>query len=229
MLDAGGLAEGLVVGLDVVDHDAPLAVDVDGAPRLDVLGLGGAEVGLLCDVPQAVHRVLSVGQHVLVQLLHGVVVVLDGLLDLVGRVLGVLEAVRLRVAVGTLGLGVVGVVGGVLSVGGGGGVVGVGVVRGGMVGVRVVRGWVGGGSMVRGRVDGGGGVGGGRRVAIWGGRVGGGGGVMRRRGVVRRGVVGAGVEGRVKVGVGLGLGLRLGQDDRDDGGGDDLKENRSSN
>lgn len=103
VLDAGGLAEGLVVGLDVVDHDPPLAVHVDGAPRLDVLDVGGAEVRLLGDVPQAVHRVLRVGQHVLVQLLHGVVVVLDGLLDLVGRVLGVLQAVRLGVAVGCTG------------------------------------------------------------------------------------------------------------------------------
>merc|ERR1712045_630678 len=47
VLDAGGLAEGLVVRLDVVDHDPPLAVHVDGAPRLDVLDVGGAEVGLL--------------------------------------------------------------------------------------------------------------------------------------------------------------------------------------
>ena len=52
VLDAGGLAQGLVVRLDVVDDDPPLAVHVDGAPRLDVLGLGGAEVRLLGDVTQ---------------------------------------------------------------------------------------------------------------------------------------------------------------------------------
>ena len=58
----------------------------------------------------------------------------------------------------------------------------------------------------------------------------GGGGVVGRRGGVGRvdRVDGAGVEGRVQVGVGLGfcLGLRLGQDDRDDGGGDDLEESK---
>jgi len=46
-LDPGRLGEGLVVGLDVVDDDLPVAVDVDGSQGLDVGSLGGAEVSLL--------------------------------------------------------------------------------------------------------------------------------------------------------------------------------------
>ncbi len=103
LLHAGGLAQQLVVSLDVVDDDAPLAVHVDGAQWLDVLGLGGAQVGLLHDILQAVNGVLGVGEHILVQLLHGVIIVLDGLLNLVGGVLGVLQAVSVRLVRQELG------------------------------------------------------------------------------------------------------------------------------
>ena len=102
LLDPCGLGQGLVVGLDLVDHDPPLAVDVDGPLGLDVGGLGGAEVGLLHDLLQAGHAVVSVGQDVLVHLLDRVVVVLDGLLDLVGGVFLVLKAPGLRVVNGAL-------------------------------------------------------------------------------------------------------------------------------
>lgn len=102
-LDSGRLGEGLVVGLDVVDDDLPVAVDVDGSQGLDVGSLGGAEVGLLDDLVQPVDAVVGVGEHVLVHLLDGVVVVLEGLLDLVGGVLLVLQAPGSRVTSGTAG------------------------------------------------------------------------------------------------------------------------------
>lgn len=89
-LDSGGLGEGLVVSLDMVDDDLPIAVDVDGPQGLDIGGLGGAEVGLLDDLVQPVDAVVSVGQDVLVHLLDGVVVVFESLLDLIGGVLLVL-------------------------------------------------------------------------------------------------------------------------------------------
>ena len=53
------LAESLVVGLDVVDDDPPLAVRVERAQRLDVSGLGGAEVLLVLKVGQTVNGVLG--------------------------------------------------------------------------------------------------------------------------------------------------------------------------
>jgi len=108
LLDASGLGQGLVVGLDVVDDDPPLAVDVDGAQGLDIGSLRGAQVSLLHNVLQASHGVVGVGQDVLVHLLDSVVVVLDGLLDLVGGVLLVLKAPGLGVVLGALGWTVMG-------------------------------------------------------------------------------------------------------------------------
>jgi len=152
LLDASGLGQGLVVGLDVVDDNPPLAVDVDGAQGLDVGSLGGAQVSLLHDVLQASHGVVGVGQNVLVHLLDSVVVVLDGLLDLVGGVLLVLKAPGLGVVLGALGWTVmgllVGVVGGsvVWSMVWGSmvhnGVVWGGVVRSWVVWLWVVWGWL---------------------------------------------------------------------------------------
>lgn len=140
LFDAGGLGQGLVVGLDVVDHDAPLAVNVDGPQGLDVAGLRGAQVGFLDDLLQPVDGVVGVGQHVLVHLLHRVVVVLDGLLDLVGGVLGVLKAPGLGVTGGAFGLMVrLGMVNGVV----GSGVMRGRVVRGGMMGHMVWDGSIG--------------------------------------------------------------------------------------
>ena len=89
------------MGLDVVDDDLPVSVDVHGSQRLDVGSFGGAEVGLLDDLVQAVNAVVGVGQNVLVHLLHGVVVVFKGLLDLVGGVLLVLETPGSWVSGGT--------------------------------------------------------------------------------------------------------------------------------
>jgi len=102
LLNAGSLGEGLVVGLDVVDDDPPLAVDVDGTKGLDVGSLGWAQVSLLDNVLQAGNGVVRVGQDVLVHLLDSVVVVFDGLLDLVGWVLNVLQAPWLRVVLRAL-------------------------------------------------------------------------------------------------------------------------------
>ena len=203
LLNPGGLTQGLVVGLDSVNDDPPLAVGVDGAQGLDVGGDGGAEVSLLDNLLQPVHAVLGVGEHVLVNGLDTLVVVLEGVLNLVGGVLGVLETPGLGVIDGALGgsvglsmvsgLGVVGggsVVGSGLMVGSwlviGGGVIGsrsrvVG--GGGVVNHRLmVRG--GGGVMDHGRlIHGLGGVHGGGVVHGLHGAVGGGGGVAVGAGV----------------------------------------------
>jgi len=107
LLYTGSLGQGLVVRLHLVDDNPPLTVDVDGPLGLDVSRLRGAQVSLLDDLLQPSNRVVGVGQHILVHLLDGVVVVLDSLLDLVGGVLFVLQAPGLGVTLGALGWGVV--------------------------------------------------------------------------------------------------------------------------
>ena len=109
-LDTGGLGEGFVVSLDVVNDDPPLAVDVDSTEWLDVGSLGWAQVGLLDDLLQAGNRVVGVGQDILVHLLDGVVVVFDSLLDFVGWVFGVFQAEWFWVTLGALWWAIVGFV-----------------------------------------------------------------------------------------------------------------------
>jgi hypothetical protein len=111
VLDGSSLAEGLIVGLDVVHDNSPLAKNIDCATRLDVLDVGWAEVGLLNNVFQAVNGVLSVGEDIFVQLLDRVIVVLKGLLNLVSGVLGVFKTIGFGVAMGALGWSIVGIMG----------------------------------------------------------------------------------------------------------------------
>jgi hypothetical protein len=111
VLDASSLAEGLIVGLDVVHDNSPLAKNIDCATGLDVLDVGWAEVGLLNNVFQAVNGVLSVGEDIFVQLLDRVIVVLKGLLNLVSGVLGVFKTIGFGVAMGALGWSIVGIMG----------------------------------------------------------------------------------------------------------------------
>jgi len=148
LLNAGGLGQGLVMGLDLVHNDPPLAVDVDSPLGLDVGGLRGAQVGLLDDLLQAGDRVVGVGEHILVHLLDRVIVVLDSLLDLVGGILLILKAPGLGVALGALGRGVVCLLSRVV----GSWVVWLRVVGGSMVGGVVWGHWVVWGHVVRGVV-----------------------------------------------------------------------------
>jgi len=155
-LDTSSLGQSLVVSLDSVDDNPPLSVGVDGSPGLDVGGDGGAEVGLLHDLLQPGHAVVGVGEDVLVDGLHSLVVVLQGVLDLVGRVFRILQAPSLWVADGTLWWSVR--LWGVfwLMVGGGVGNWGGLMVRGGVVDGNWLV--VGGGLMVGSSVDNWGGV-----------------------------------------------------------------------
>ena len=91
------------MSLDVVDNDSPVTVDVDGTEGLDVSGIGGAEVSLLDDLVQTVDAVVGVGEDVLVHLLDSVVVVFEGFLDFVGRVLLIFETPGAGVAGGAGG------------------------------------------------------------------------------------------------------------------------------
>ena len=53
-LNTGGLGQSFVMGLNVVNHDSPFSVDVNGPQRLDVGGFRWAQVGLLNDFLQSV-------------------------------------------------------------------------------------------------------------------------------------------------------------------------------
>jgi len=125
LLNPGCLGEGLVVGLHSIHHHPPLAVSVDCPQRHDVGCDRGAEVGLLHNLLQSVHAVLSVGQHVLVHGLDSFIVVLEGMFYLIGGVLSVLKAPGLGVVNRTCWGLIVGlrlVVGGWLMVGWGRGI-----------------------------------------------------------------------------------------------------------
>lgn len=103
LLDSGGLGECLVVGLHPVHNHPPLAICVDCSEGHDVGSLRGTKVSLLNDLLQSVHAVLSVGQHILVDCLDALVVVLKGMLNLVGGVLRILQTPGLGVVNGTDG------------------------------------------------------------------------------------------------------------------------------
>lgn len=103
LLDTGGLGESLVVSLHTVDNNPPLAVSVDGSLRLDVGSDGGTEVSLLDDLLQSLDAVLGIGQHVLVDGLDTLVVVLESMLDLIGRIFSILQTPSLGVTNGALG------------------------------------------------------------------------------------------------------------------------------
>ena len=125
------------MSLDMVDNDPPLAMNVDGTERLNIGCFGWAEVGLFDNVLQPSHRVVSVGQDILVHLLDRVIVVFDGLFDLIGWVFGVFKAPWLGVSLAALWWAIVGFM-----------------VRSWVVGSRVVRKRVVWSRVVRSRVVG---------------------------------------------------------------------------
>lgn len=134
--NTSGLGQSFVVSLDVIDNNSPFAVDVDGSQRLDIASFAGAQVGFLDNFLQSVDRVIGIGQHILVHLLHAVVVVFDGLLDFVSGVFGILQTPSFGVSSGALGLMIrFRVMRSMMRHW----VVGGGVMRGGMVGNGVMR------------------------------------------------------------------------------------------
>jgi len=102
LLNTCGLGQGLVVGLHSVDDDSPFSSSVDGSHGLDVGGDGGAEVGLLHNLLQSLHAVLSVGKDILVDSLDTLIVVLESMLDLVGGIFSILQAPSLGVSFAAL-------------------------------------------------------------------------------------------------------------------------------
>lgn len=100
--DAGVLIELDSVGLDLVDNDAPLAIDVNSTKRLDVGGRAWAQVGLFFQLGQSVDRVGCVGCYVLVQGQNGFVVLVKSVDNIVRWILRVLQTPGLG---GVLGAG----------------------------------------------------------------------------------------------------------------------------
>ena len=79
------------MSLHAVHHDPPLAGGVEGSEGCEVGGGAGTEERLLAQLHQPVHAVVGVGEDVLVEGRHPGVVVLDGVGDVVGRVVRVLQ------------------------------------------------------------------------------------------------------------------------------------------
>lgn len=95
--NAGSLRQSLVVRFDTIDNDPPFTSCIDGPEGHDIGRLRGAEVGLLHDLLQAVHAVLRVGQHVLVDGLDAVIVVLKSMLNFIRGIFRILQAPWFRV------------------------------------------------------------------------------------------------------------------------------------
>ena len=91
LLDADVLVKFVAVRLDLVDNDPPLALNVDSPQWLDVGRATGAQVGLFHQLLQTIDRVVRVGHHVLVQTQHGVVVLIEGVDHIIGRVVSILH------------------------------------------------------------------------------------------------------------------------------------------
>ena len=111
LFDADVLVEFVAVRLDFVDDDAPFAFNVDSPQRLNVGGGAGAQVGLFLNFVEGVDRVLGVDGDVLVQGQDGFVVLVQGVLDIVGRVFRVFQTPGFGGVLGTgrdLGFVVVG-------------------------------------------------------------------------------------------------------------------------
>ena len=80
------------VRLDAVDDGAPLAVDIDGPERTDVIGGTWAEIRFVVQLVQSVDRVVSVGHFVLVESQDGLVVLVQGLLHFMLGIFRVFQA-----------------------------------------------------------------------------------------------------------------------------------------
>jgi len=91
------------MGLYSIDNHSPLAISVDSPQWLDVGGFRWTEVSLLHNLLQSVHTVLGVCFHILVDSLYSFIVVLKSVLNLIGRVLLVLQAPGLGVVYGASG------------------------------------------------------------------------------------------------------------------------------
>jgi len=92
LFDTGVLVELVVVRFDFVDNYSPFSLNVDGTQRLNVSGGAWAQVRLLFDFVQSVYRVLGVDSNVLVQGQNGLVVLIQSVDHVVGRIFGVFEA-----------------------------------------------------------------------------------------------------------------------------------------
>lgn len=101
--NASSLGQSFIVCLDVVDHNAPFAMNIDGSQGLNIAGFRGTQVGFLDDFFQAIHGIVGIGQHILVHLLHGIVVIFNGLLDFVGGIFGVFKTPGFGITSSTLG------------------------------------------------------------------------------------------------------------------------------
>lgn len=91
LLDAGSLRELLPIRLDAIHDDAPLSLDVDGPERLNVASRARTQVSLFRQAFQTVNGVLSVSCDVFVQGKNSLIMLVEGVFDVVGRVVVILQ------------------------------------------------------------------------------------------------------------------------------------------
>jgi len=92
LLHPSCLGQCLVVSLDAIHDDPPLAGSVDGPQGGDVPCHAGAEVRLLAELHQPVHTVVGVGQDVLVKRGHSSIVILNCMRNLITWVISIINA-----------------------------------------------------------------------------------------------------------------------------------------
>ena len=66
LFNAGCLGECLILGLDIVDNDSPLAICVDGSQWDIITDFRGTEIDLVVEFLQVLHRVVCVSNHIFV-------------------------------------------------------------------------------------------------------------------------------------------------------------------
>jgi len=102
LFDTDVLVEFVAVGLDFVDNDAPFAFNVNGPQRLSVRSCGRTQISLLFQFTECVNGIHRVDNGILIKSQNGLVVLVQGVLDIVDRVFRVFQTPGLG---GVLGAG----------------------------------------------------------------------------------------------------------------------------
>jgi len=100
LFNTGRLGVLVAVGFHFVDDDPPLSLRVDRSEWLDVGGCAGAKVSLFFQLVQVVDGIGRIGHNVFVESLNGLVMLIKSVLNVVKRVLRVLQAPRLSGVLG---------------------------------------------------------------------------------------------------------------------------------
>lgn len=110
LLDSSRLTQSLVMSLHLIDHDPPLSIGIHSTQRHHITRARRTQIGLVVNVLDPIHRVIRVGNHILVQRSHRRIMILNGMLDLTGGIFVVGEAPGFGRVLGASGWSIVGLV-----------------------------------------------------------------------------------------------------------------------